>query len=457
MPGARRPAPRRIPPTRPIITVVGISQLIDTQPLSFHCTSWVGTVYTTPDLRTPVRTAGRTVEFPSCRSVKSAKDFVEEARMREKRTALECTVLALCLIAAASAAQPGFPSGDSQEPSLYDQATGKVRFAIFGPWQAYAQGDDPIFGKVFIRSRHVLDLSKAATSGEGNVNAKDFEKQVIDFQYPFDPKIDQYKSSGDEKKLDECIHNIIDKPFLRATVVKGSSEGVSLRQSSGGKYMLWPGAPEAFGNSYDVAGLVVKDRNEYLYAMNVNDTSIIVFLTPSTAERHYATGRVEVLSASFMEWARAHLLAIAGAFVGLIAIFLIALIARRISTSRRQSLTLGAGLPKEAQPAVGQPSSSAVPSLSSSQSYNSVRSPRSILAQKVTTTDDTLQLYQSCDLSSNVIAQVSEGAEIQLGAGTVHQGREWMEGTLEDGRVGYVLGPSVRGHTKPSSVVRQAD
>jgi len=66
---------------------------------------------------------------------------------------------------------------------------------------------------------------------------------------------------------------------------------------------------------------------------------------------------------------------------------------------------------------------------------------------RVTTTDDMLQVYQDRDLSMNAVAQLSKGSEIQLGAATMHEGREWMEAILEDGRVGYVLGPSARGHT----------
>jgi hypothetical protein len=58
-----------------------------------------------------------------------------------------------------------------------------------------------------------------------------------------------------------------------------------------------------------------------------------------------------------------------------------------------------------------------------------------------------LQVYQNRDLSSAVIAQTPKGHEIQLGDATVHEGREWMEATLEDGSVGYVLGPNARSHT----------
>jgi hypothetical protein len=69
------------------------------------------------------------------------------------------------------------------------------------------------------------------------------------------------------------------------------------------------------------------------------------------------------------------------------------------------------------------------------------------MRQKVTTIDNALQVYREPDLASSPIAQVSKGIELQLGAATVHEGREWMEATLEDGRAGYVLGPNARSHT----------
>ena len=69
------------------------------------------------------------------------------------------------------------------------------------------------------------------------------------------------------------------------------------------------------------------------------------------------------------------------------------------------------------------------------------------MPRKVTTTDDTLQIYQDRDLGSNVVVRVPKGTDIQIGAVTFHEGREWMEATLGDRSAGYVLGPSARGHT----------
>lgn len=69
------------------------------------------------------------------------------------------------------------------------------------------------------------------------------------------------------------------------------------------------------------------------------------------------------------------------------------------------------------------------------------------MPQKVTTTDNTLLVYRDRDLSSSVIAQIPKDHELQLGRAEEFEGREWMKATLEDGSDGYVLGPSVRGHT----------
>ena len=67
--------------------------------------------------------------------------------------------------------------------------------------------------------------------------------------------------------------------------------------------------------------------------------------------------------------------------------------------------------------------------------------------QKVTITDGTLQVYQARNLSSAVIISLARGQELQLGAAEILEGREWVEAYLEDGGIGYVLGPSVRSHT----------
>jgi hypothetical protein len=69
------------------------------------------------------------------------------------------------------------------------------------------------------------------------------------------------------------------------------------------------------------------------------------------------------------------------------------------------------------------------------------------MPQKITATDDVLQVYEHQDLDSRVIAQANKGLEIELGEATVHEGREWIEASLEDGTRGYVLGASARGHT----------
>lgn len=69
------------------------------------------------------------------------------------------------------------------------------------------------------------------------------------------------------------------------------------------------------------------------------------------------------------------------------------------------------------------------------------------MLQKVTATDDLLEVYQDRDLGSRVIAQLTKGLEIQLGEASVHEGREWIEVTLQNGSAGFVLGPGARGHT----------
>jgi hypothetical protein len=65
----------------------------------------------------------------------------------------------------------------------------------------------------------------------------------------------------------------------------------------------------------------------------------------------------------------------------------------------------------------------------------------------VTASDDTLELYQARDLGSAVIAKLAKGSRIDLGTPIEWNGREWMQATLDDGTVGYVLAPSARSHT----------
>jgi hypothetical protein len=75
----------------------------------------------------------------------------------------------------------------------------------------------------------------------------------------------------------------------------------------------------------------------------------------------------------------------------------------------------------------------------------------SLAGRRLRTLDDALQVYQSCDFNSPVVAQLPRGAEIQLGAASEFEGREWLEATLLDGSTGYVLGPSARSHTEVSN------
>jgi hypothetical protein len=79
------------------------------------------------------------------------------------------------------------------------------------------------------------------------------------------------------------------------------------------------------------------------------------------------------------------------------------------------------------------------------------------MRKNVTTTDAMLVIYQDRDLSSSVVVQVSKDVEIQLGYPVIHDGREWMEATLKDGTVGYVLGPNARSHTTLRPAERHAN
>jgi hypothetical protein len=73
----------------------------------------------------------------------------------------------------------------------------------------------------------------------------------------------------------------------------------------------------------------------------------------------------------------------------------------------------------------------------------------------VTTIDDSLLVYQTRDLSSTLIAKLPGGQNIRLGPPGEHDGREWLEATLADGNVGYVLGPSARSHTTLGSMYKR--
>jgi len=241
-------------------------------------------------------------------------------------------VLALCGLAVPLGAQFGaIPEG-----TLYDQAAGKWSKTNFGPFEEYVQGKDPDYGPMLLRLRHVLDLSRAMKAG-GNASSTEFENQVIEYRYPYDPELDEHRKSGDKQKLDKCIESLIRKGFVRVSVVAGNGKGVSLHRTSNGKYMLWPHAPAAFGNTFDRAGVVVKDKDEYLYAGNTGDASILVFISPASAERHYASGRVEVLSATFVESAMFRLPLLGGACAGVAALILIAVVVMRRKRAQSQS------------------------------------------------------------------------------------------------------------------------
>src|ERR1017187_8152703 len=68
------------------------------------------------------------------------------------------------------------------------------------------------------------------------------------------------------------------------------------------------------------------------------------------------------------------------------------------------------------------------------------------MPETVTTLDSGLKIYMERNLGSQIIAELSEGVEVQLGTCTISDGREWLEATV-GGAVGYVLAPSARGHT----------
>jgi hypothetical protein len=72
----------------------------------------------------------------------------------------------------------------------------------------------------------------------------------------------------------------------------------------------------------------------------------------------------------------------------------------------------------------------------------------SLQGRKVRTLDDTLRAFQDRDLNSPVIGQLPAGVEIQLGAVSEIEGREWVEATLPDGTAGFLVSASDRRHTE---------
>lgn len=69
-----------------------------------------------------------------------------------------------------------------------------------------------------------------------------------------------------------------------------------------------------------------------------------------------------------------------------------------------------------------------------------------VAPRKVRTIDSALQVFADRDLNS-VSRQLGEGVEIQLGATSECEGREWVEVNLPEGPFGFALGASIRGHT----------
>jgi len=74
----------------------------------------------------------------------------------------------------------------------------------------------------------------------------------------------------------------------------------------------------------------------------------------------------------------------------------------------------------------------------------------SLADRKVRTLDDSLRLFQNRDLNSPVIEDIPEGAEVQLGAASEIEGREWVEAATPGGSRGYLVSASARSHTEPA-------
>lgn len=79
----------------------------------------------------------------------------------------------------------------------------------------------------------------------------------------------------------------------------------------------------------------------------------------------------------------------------------------------------------------------------------------SLAGRKVRTLDGALRVFEDRDFNSAVRSVLPYGAEIQLGATSEVDGREWIEAALPDGTSGYVLGSSTRSHATPVSAVGQ--
>jgi hypothetical protein len=214
-----------------------------------------------------------------------------------------------------SHAQFGFPQERSQ-PSFYEQATGKIRVFDNLVWREYVESKYLFVGKRYlIKGDHYFEINMRPGGKSGDI-------QTIYYKYNSDPQLHVYTAAGDTNKVNECIDNIVSHPYISMTIAKGVGNGISIRQVNG-RFFLWPRAPHTFGNNFDSAGLVAKDKIHYLFAMNKSDNYVTVFLSPTKAEKHYDDGRVEVVSASFLEIIFVYLPVIIAACAGLFAVFVV--------------------------------------------------------------------------------------------------------------------------------------
>ena len=78
---------------------------------------------------------------------------------------------------------------------------------------------------------------------------------------------------------------------------------------------------------------------------------------------------------------------------------------------------------------------------------SAVRPHTSIQSRTVTALDDSVQIFADRNLTSNIVASLPKGTEVELGDTSAVDGREWIKATLKNGILGFVLGPSARGHT----------
>lgn len=75
----------------------------------------------------------------------------------------------------------------------------------------------------------------------------------------------------------------------------------------------------------------------------------------------------------------------------------------------------------------------------------------------ITTLDGGLTAFRSRDLSSELADPIQSGVKIQLGAVSMVEGREWVEATLPNGEICYMIGASLRSHAIPAEEEVKAD